>query len=345
MFHPQLNAYPRLPLSDYPTPLEPLPRLSEALNRQIYIKRDDLCGSALGGNKIRKLEYLVAEAQALGARKVVTFGGLQSNHACLTATVARRCGMEPHLFYFERRPAQLVGNLLLNELLGAKMHFFPLGGSKDGSMTLETTNLLVRCLARLRLGPHYFVPVGGHSWRGCLGYVRAAVELNQQAETLGLENSRLLLAAGTGGTLAGLLAGLTLSSSSLRPLGIDVGRLWKRFSNSIARLAGELCARLGQPHAFDAAEIPLIEGTYVGRRYGVPSTEGIAAVQYLARLEGIILDPIYTGKAFAGLLDLVKGGQLDDEEPIIFLHTGGVPSLFAHADAFSRPNAVSRLTI
>jgi 1-aminocyclopropane-1-carboxylate deaminase/D-cysteine desulfhydrase-like pyridoxal-dependent ACC family enzyme len=331
-FRQSLDAYPRLPLARYPTPLEPLVRLSQALKRPLYIKRDDLCGPALGGNKVRKLEYLMEEATALGANKVVTFGGLQSNHAYLTTAMARRCGMEPHLFYFERRPPRPAGNLLLNELLGAKTYFFPLGGG-GGGMTLETANRLVRWLARLRVGRHFFIPVGGHSWRGCLGYVRAAYELDEQARRLDLEDGWLLLAAGTGGTLAGLLAGLRLCGSSLRPLAIDVGRLWKGFPDSIAHMAGELCTRLGQPHVFDAGHVPLIESTYVGTRYGVPSRDGVAAVQRVARLEGIALDPIYTGKAFAGLLDLARRGQLEADGPIIFLHTGGLPSLFAHAGA------------
>jgi D-cysteine desulfhydrase family pyridoxal phosphate-dependent enzyme len=331
----QLDAYPRLPLAAYPTPLQPLPRLSESLKRPVYIKRDDLPGPALGGNKVRKLEYLMAEAQALGARRVVTFGGLQSNHARLTAAAAQRCGMQPHLFFFERRPWPLTGNLMINHLLGAKMHFVPIGGGGDASMTLETTNRLVRWLARVRLGTHYFIPVGGHSWRGCLGYVQAALEIDEQASALGIGDGWLLLAAGTGGTLAGLMAGLALCGSALRPLGIDVGRLWKGFPNSIAELAGELDARLGGSQIFDAGEVPLVESVYVGQRYGVPSAEGITACRKLARLEGIILDPIYTGKAFAGLLDLAERGDLGHDRPIIFLHTGGLPSLFAHSDAMA----------
>jgi 1-aminocyclopropane-1-carboxylate deaminase/D-cysteine desulfhydrase-like pyridoxal-dependent ACC family enzyme len=333
MIRQQLDAYPCLSMADYPTPLEPLPRLSQALERQVYIKRDDLCGRPPGGNKVRKLEYLMAEAQSLGLRKVVTFGGLQSNHACLTAAAARRCGMEPHLFYFERRPQELRGNLWLNHLLGAHMHFIPIGGGGDGSMTLEATNWLVHWVARLRVGRHYFIPAGGHSWRGCLGYVRAALELDEQARGLGIDDVWLVLAAGTGGTLAGLMAGLRLCGSSLRPLGIDVGRLWKGFPRSIAGLANELCTCLGQPGAFEAGGVPLIESRYVGERYGVPSRAGTAAAQRLARLEGIILDPIYTGKAFAGLLDLVESGQLGRDEPVIFLHTGGLAGLFAHPEA------------
>ena len=325
----KLEAFPRLPLAEYPTPLEFLPRLSRELGRSIYIKRDDGIGPGLGGNKTRKLEYLLAEAQQKRARKIVTFGGLQSNHARITAAAARQCGMEPHLLYFERRPPRMVGNLLLNELLGARMHFIPFGGGGDGGMTLETTIRLVRLVAWLTVGPHYFIPVGGHSWRGCLGYVRAAVEMDEQAHALGIENAYIVLAAGSGGTLAGLMAGLALLDSPLQLLGIDVGKLWKRFPASIAHLVGELCKRLGQPRAFTPAQIPMIEETYVGQAYAVPSEQCVAAIKRLARLEGILLDPVYTAKAFAGLLDLVERKQLGRDEPIIFLHTGGLPALFA----------------
>ena len=318
---------PRLPLAEYPTPLEFLPRLSKELKRDIYIKRDDGIGPALGGNKTRKLEYLLAEAQGRRARQVVTFGGLQSNHARITAAAARMCGMEPHLFYFERRPPRLVGNLLLNELLGAKMHFIPFGGG--GGMTLETTIRLVHLAAWAMVGPHYFIPVGGHNWRGCLGYVRAAVELDEQARAMGIENAHIVVAAGSGGTLAGLMAGLALLGSPLRLVGIDVGKLWKGFPPSIARLASEICARLDEPHPFAPQDVPLIEVTYVGQAYAVPSEQGNAALKRLARTEGILLDPVYTAKAFAGLLDLVERKQLSRDAPIIFLHTGGLPALFA----------------
>src|SRR5512135_2431527 len=238
----QLARYPRLPLADYPTPLQYLPHLSEQLQRPIYLKRDDEIGPGGGGNKTRKLEYLLAEAQQRGTRKVATFGGLQSNHARITAAAARRLGMEPHLFYFERRPPRLEGNLFLNELFGARMHFIPFGGGGDASMTLETTIRLVRLVAWLRIGPHTFIPVGGHSWRGCLGYVRAALELDDQARDAGIDNAYVVTAAGSGGTLAGLVAGLKLLDSPLQLLGIDVGRLWKGFPTSIAHLASEVCA-------------------------------------------------------------------------------------------------------
>ena len=329
----RVEAFGRVPLAEYPTPLELLPCLSQELGRPVYVKRDDNLGPGMGGNKTRKLEYLLAEAQQRRARKVVTFGGLQSNHARLTAAAANRLGMETHLFYFERRPKQMEGNLQLNQILGAKMHFIPLGGG-GGGMSLETTIRLVRLAAWAMVGKHYFIPVGGHTWLGGLGYARAALEIDQQAGELGIEEATLVCAAGSGGTLAGLMAGLSLCGSRLKPLGIDVGKLWQGFPASIAHLANEICTHLGAKSLFTSQSVPLIEKTYVGAAYGVPSAEGLAALHRLARLEGLVLDPVYTAKAFAGLLDLAqKGGLgkdcLGKDCPLIFLHTGGVPALFA----------------
>jgi L-cysteate sulfo-lyase len=332
----KLDALPRLPLAEYPTPLEPLPRLSSELGRPLWIKRDDEIGPGLGGNKTRKLEYLLAEAQQRGERRVATFGGLQSNHARLTAAAANRLGMQAHLFYFEPRPSRLRGNLLLNRALGAKMHFIPLGGG--GGMSLEATIRLVRWVARLRIGRHYFIPVGGHSILGCLGYVRAALEIDEQTRLQGIQQAYLALAAGSGGTLAGLLAGLALIDSPLRLLGIDVGKLWKGFPHSIARLAGEVCAFLDEPRSFDPGQIPLVEERYVGEAYGRPSPEGNAALRCLAGREGILLDPVYTAKAFAGLLDLARRDEIGRDEPLIFLHTGGLPALFAFEEKQLEPS-------
>jgi L-cysteate sulfo-lyase len=325
----RLDGHPRLVLGETPTPLQPLPRLSAELGRPLFVKRDDLLGPALGGNKTRKLEYLMADARQQGATRVVTFGGLQSNHARLTAAAARLCGMEAHLLYFEPRPEALRGNMLLNELLGARMHFVPFASRRPRPRSLHALVRLVRVVARLRIGPHYYIPVGGHTWLGALGYVRAALEIDGQARGLGIDDAHLVLAAGSGGTLAGLLAGLRLIGSGLRPLGIDVGRLWKAFPAAIAHLAGEVSARLGEPLGFAAADVPLVESTYVGKVYGRPSEAGRAALERLARAEAIVLDPVYTAKAFAGLLDLVESGRLGRGEPIVFLHTGGLPALFA----------------
>jgi D-cysteine desulfhydrase family pyridoxal phosphate-dependent enzyme len=324
-----LDAHPRVVLGETPTPLQALPRLSAELGRPVFVKRDDLLGPAIGGNKTRKLEYLMADARRQGAKRVVTFGGLQSNHARLTAAAANLCGMEAHLLYFEPRPERLTGNLLLNELLGARMHFVPFASRRPRPRRLHAVVRFTRIVARLRVGPHYFIPVGGHTWLGALGYVRAALEVDEQARGLGIDEAWVVLAAGSGGTLAGLLAGLRLVGSGLRPLGIDVGRLWKAFPAAVAHLAGEVSERLGEPCAFASAEVPLVEATYVGEAYGRPSKAGRAALERLARAEGILLDPVYTAKAFAGLLDLLERGRFGRNEPVVFLHTGGLPALFA----------------
>jgi D-cysteine desulfhydrase family pyridoxal phosphate-dependent enzyme len=319
-------------LAEYPTPLEYLPRLSAGIRREIYIKRDDGIGPGLGGNKTRKLEYLLADARQRKTCKIVTFGGLQSNHCRITAAATCKLGMESHLFYFEPRPDHFPGNLLINQIAGVQMHFLPLGSAEVGGMTLETTIRLVKLIAWILVGRHYFIPVGGHNWLGCLGYVRAAIEIHQQAYDLGIENAWLVTAAGAGGTLAGLLAGFGLIQSPLRLLGIDVGKLWKGFPTSIARLATEICHRLGYSQEFLEQAIPLIESTYAAPKYGLPSRDCLKAIRKLAGLEGILLDPVYTGKAFAGMLDLLESGTFGTDEPIIFLHTGGLPTLFAFGD-------------
>lgn len=326
-----LDAFPRLSFGHYPTPLQFLPNLARALARDIFFKRDDELGFGLGGNKTRKLEFELAHAQQRRAKRIVTFGGLQSNHARLTAAHALRLGMEPHLFYFANRPASRQGNLLLNEIMGARLHFVPFGKGGNGKDTLEHTNRLVRLVAFARVGAHYFVPVGGHSVRGALGYVRAAFELDEQARARGIENARVVMAAGTGGTLAGLMAGLALCDSKLRALAIDIGPLWKDFRASIARLATATCAALDAPREFSARDIQLIENRFVCESYGVCTEKGIEAIQMLARAEGIFLDPVYTGKAFAGMLDLMQRDKLKNDAPLIFLHTGGTPALFAYA--------------
>jgi 1-aminocyclopropane-1-carboxylate deaminase/D-cysteine desulfhydrase-like pyridoxal-dependent ACC family enzyme len=252
---------------------------------------------------------------------------LQSNHARMTAAAARMYGMQPHIFYFERRPARMTGNLQLVELLGATCHFIPIGG--NGGMTLEQSNRLVRLLAQLLVGNHYFIPVGGHHWLGCLGYIGCAYELAEQTQALHIPEAQVICAAGTGGTLAGLMAGFALAAPHLKPIGIDVGRLWHTFPASIAQVANQTCVQLGVASRFTPQQVPLIEGRFVGSGYGRPDPEAQRAIALLAHLEGIVLDPIYTGKAFSGMLDLAQSGELGHTTALIFIHTGGTPAMFA----------------
>ena len=327
----RLAAFPRVNWSHLPTPLEPLPRLSAGLNGpELWIKRDDGYGPGSGGNKGRTLGYLLGDVRR---RKVVTFGGVQSNHVRMTAAACAALDLESHIFFFGRRPESLSGNLLLDDLLGARLHFIPFGGGGDGSMTLETTNRLVRVLSLAFVGPGaLFVPVGGHCVAGALGYVEAACEIHEQvvAAQLPAERVSIVVPVGTGGTFAGLLVGMTLIGSPIRVLGLDIGKLWKQFSRSVAQLATNLSAALGQPRAYAADNLPLIEGIYAGAGYAQPRPSTADAIRQLAQTEGILLDPVYTGKAFAGLLDLVSKERFGNNDIVIFLHTGGIPALWSY---------------
>jgi 1-aminocyclopropane-1-carboxylate deaminase/D-cysteine desulfhydrase-like pyridoxal-dependent ACC family enzyme len=306
---------------------------------RLWVKRDDAFGPGTGGNKTRKLEYLFGEAMARRARIVATFGGLQSNFARQMAAAAPRLGLKAHCFYFERRPRRLAGNLLLAHLLGAQLHFVPFGSGGNGSLSLEQATRLVRWVVRLTPGcigrRVYFMPVGGHSPTGALGYVRAAVELEAQLAAFGIAAATIVTAAGTGGTLAGLLAGFELLGRRHHVLGIDVGRLWKGFRESIAALASSVSARLGQPHNFDPGAIPLIESDYVGEGYARVTSEGLQAIRLLASRQGLLLDPVYTSKAMAGLVDQVRRGRWSNSDHVVFLHTGGIPALWAYEAALA----------
>lgn len=334
----RLERYPRVSFGSFPTPLEPLSRLSRQLGGpHLWLKRDDGIGPGLGGNKGRKLEFLMADALRLRKRKVITFGDLQSNHAQMTAAACAALGLEAHLIFFQRRPPRFDGNLLLDHLLGAKMHFVPFGGGGDGSMTIEMTTKLVQLVSTLLVGPGgYFIPVGGHSVIGCLGYVNAACELHEQIVDLkrNIEKTTVVTAVGSGSTLAGLMAGFALLDSPIKLLGIDVGKLWKSFPASLARLARDLCAALGYSHLFRAEAVPIIEEAYVGPAYAAYTGESAAAIRILAESEGVLLDPVHTAKAFAGLLDRID--EYGDDEDIIFLHTGGVPDIWVLADRLAR---------
>src|SRR5574341_1271861 len=341
-FATRLDSFPRIRLGQFPTPLEPMPRLTQALGGPtLWVKRDDVVGPAMGGNKTRKLEFLFGEAEAHKAAAVATFGGLQSNFARQMVAAACRLGFEPHCFYFVARPRKLEGNLLLNSLMGAHMHFVPFGQSDAPSMTIEQAVRLVRCVVRLtpscwgkRL---YFMPVGGHTSVGCLGYVLAAMEIEEQLRERRVEKATIVTASGTGGTLAGLIAGFHQLGSRHTALGIDVGKLWLGFPASIASLASEICALLGAPHHFSQGDpsagsgrgVPLIERTYVGVAYARPTPDSVEATRFVARKEGLILDPVYSAKAMAGLIDLVKQRRWGAGEHVVFLHTGGIPALWA----------------
>ena len=337
----QLNQFPRAAQFACPSPLERLLRLEDLLpgnqQPQLWIKRDDLLGPAMGGNKGRKLVFLMGEALALGKSKVATYGGLGSNSARMTAAACNVLGMEAHIFYSEEEPTRYKGNLLLNKLMGAKLHFQPdLGGKK--SQTVEIRNEMVQRHAEAVLGSDvYFIPNGGHNLTGCLGYVAGACEIHDDVLRLGLNPAKVtvITATGTGGTLAGMLAGFVLLGSPIRVLGIDIAGLFHGFREGTAAMVQQLTEKFDQPAKFSAADVPIIEDTYVGAGYGKPTANGMAAIRQLARCEAILLDPVYTGKTAAGMLDLVKIGRFGPDEHVIFLHTGGTPGLFANHQAIN----------
>jgi D-cysteine desulfhydrase len=284
---------------------------------------------ALGGNKARKLEYLFAEARGLQADTVLTTGGVQSNHARMTAAAACRLGMRALLCLADAPPPEEQGNLLLDRLFGAEVRFLP-------DLTLPEMEARMKAFAEeLRAAGRipYIIPVGGSTSLGCLGYVRAVAELAAQAAERNLRIDAMVVAAGSTGTLAGILLGARLSMPNTRVYGVSVSPRAAAGKRKCARIAGEAAERLGLDWRPTAAEIP-IDDRWLGPAYGVPTPEGLDAIRLAARTEGLLLDPVYTGKALAGTRGLAAEGSLRTEETVVFWHTGGAPALFAHPEQF-----------
>lgn len=323
----------RIPLVSLPTPLEPLDRLGAALGMRpgsLWAKRDDVNGLALGGNKARKLEYLCAEAMADGCDTLVTGGGRQSNHVRMTAAAARRLGLDCVVVVFGDRPATPTGNVLLDELFGPTI-IWAGSGSWAGSGTPgvgmdfyaieDAIDATCETLAAEGRRP-YGMPVGGASTVGALGYVNAALELDGQAEAMGGRAELVVVAAGSGGTHAGLAAGL---GDHERILGVDVGAR-PDLDTQVPGKAVDVAALAGLPAP---AGSPRIDHERFGRHYGDLTDPCREAILLAARTEGLVLDPVYTGKAMAGLIAARREGRLDAGTRTVFLHTGGAPGLFA----------------
>lgn len=309
----------RLPLAHLPTPVEPLDRLSDWLGGpRVLVKRDDQTGLALGGNKARKLEFLCAEALERGCDTLVTGGGAQSNHARMTAAAANRLGLECHIALAGAPSVAPTGNLLLGRLLGAHLHF----AGERGYYAVEAA--IVELAERLTAEGRrpYAIPIGGASVRGALAYVEAAEELLGQLSRV----DWVVVADGSGGTHAGLLAGL---GGHTRVLGVDVGTR-PDLDESVPELAAGAAAAAGRkpPEAH-----VVIDHSRFGPGYGKPTPESLEAIRAAARLEGLILDPVYTAKAMAGLIGWAREGRLARSETVVFWHTGGTPALFAEAYA------------
>ena len=315
------NHLPRLSLGIYPTPFYKLEAISARYGREIYIKRDDLCGVALGGNKVRKLEYLLAKAQADGCDTVFTTGGAQSNHAMLTAACAARLGMDCKLFLKDRGVTGRRGNLVLDEIYGAPVRLVDTDDYQDIYREMD------RLGAELAQQGHKCcpIPVGGSTPLGTLGYAAAARECAVQAMAAGIRVGHLVSATGSGGTTAGLLLGAGLFLPGARVTGMAVDP--QPFRETVLDLAAGAAALLEASFQPQEKDLQILD--CAGPGYAVPDPAATPAILELARTEGILLDPVYTGKAWAGLLAQVKAGGFEGEGDIVFFHTGGAAALFA----------------
>lgn len=339
----QIRAFPRCSLCHLPTPLEKLENLSRKLNVNLYVKRDDQTGLAMGGNKARKLEFIMADALAQGADSIVTWAGVQSNWCRQLAAAARKVGIEPFLILFKRPglPSEQTGNLLLDEILGADITVFQL---EEGSpiMNLHQVQQFVDVVierARKAGRKPYLAPIGGsrlegsmnRPW-GAIGYVNAMLELTEQAEAQEMAIDHLVFATGSGSTQAGLLAGASFLALRTNLVAISVSEK----KDEIAEVVKEIRDRVML--AFAATDLSreireaAIFDEYVGKGYGVLNSETVRAIRVVAEDEGILLDPVYTGKAMAGLLDLCEIGYFRPGANVVFLHTGGTPALFSYRD-------------
>lgn len=313
----EINKLPRKRIAQLPTPVEPLPRLGGALGGlQLFVKRDDQTGLALGGNKTRKLEFLIAEALANGARTVLTTGAVQSNHCRQTAAAAARHGLACVLVLAGEAPSENSGNFLLDQLLGARVIFC--------DRQAREARLEEAFQDAWQAGERpYLVPYGGSSPAGAAAYVLALQELLGQRH----QPDWIVFASSSGGTQAGLVAGASLLGYPGRILGISVDEPAEVLKARVAELAGEVVDRLGGQQQFTPEAVE-VNDRYLGGGYGVLGAAEIEAIQLFARMEGLLLDPVYTGRAAAGLIDLARQGVFKPGEQVLFWHTGGTPALF-----------------
>lgn len=305
---------PKLSLGIFPTPVQYLENLSKRLNTHLYIKRDDMTGVALGGNKVRKLEYLLYDAKQKGAEIVFTTGGAQSNHAMLTAACANKIGLIPILILKKKGVTERKGNQLLESLMGTDVRFMDTNSYDDIYAEMDRVGAAIG-------KPYYKIPCGGSNALGTIGYVECVKELRDQ----GYSFDRIICAEGSGGTMAGLALGAKLFMPSCRVTGMMVDT--DPFDEITVRLMKEAAGILKADIEISRSDFDLID--MCGPGYAIPSHEGNAAVALMAEKEGLFLDPVYTGKAFAGVIKMAHDGVLKKDEKVLFLHSGGAGGLFA----------------
>ena len=330
----QLSQFPRVSLAHLPTPLEHLPRLSDHLGGpRIYVKRDDCTGLATGGNKTRKLEYSMGEALQKGADTIITVGAVQSNHVRQTAAAACKLGLNCEILLEHRvkHPSDLYrnsGNVFLDRIFGANLREYDKGTDFDAAIAGVADEVISAG------GTPYIIPGGASNPVGALGYVGCGLELLQQFSDQGLNVDHIVTATGSAGTHAGLAVGIRGGGSDLPILGIGVNAPQSEQEERVYALACETADLVGASGAVARNDI-IADCNYIGPGYGEPTDSMNEAVLMLARLEGLLFDPVYSGKALAGMIDYIRKGRFPDTSTIVFLHTGGAAGLFAYADTLS----------
>ncbi len=318
----------RVSLAFLPTPLHEMNHLREALGGpRLFIKRDDQTGLATGGNKARKLEFFIAHALDQGADTVITAGALQSNHARQTAAAAAKYGLKCILTLTGTEPDHWNGNLLLDDLLGAEVRFMGDISRADRPRALEEVAREVRGTG----GVPYVIPVGGSNPVGATGYVVAMEELMGQLKERNLQVDHILFATSSGGTQAGLIVGAKAVGFKGRILGISVSRKEEEIVGTLKELVPRTAEHLGLDLSFSGDDFQ-VNDDYLGAGYAKPAEPEREAIRLLARTEGILVDPVYTGRTLAGLIDLIRKGAFGQDETVLFWHTGGIPALFAWAE-------------
>jgi D-cysteine desulfhydrase family pyridoxal phosphate-dependent enzyme len=333
-----LGKFPKYKIIDYPTPLEKLSNITNKYKGpNVFIKRDDCTTLALGGNKTRKLEYIMGHVNEKKYDEIITLGGLQSNWVRQTISISKKMGLKVIALYEGHEPENIQGNLLLDKLMGTEMKFIgPISQEEEdkeirgeGPYTLK----VAREEKEKGYNP-YIAPLGGSIPLGHLGYIDAVLELNNQFKSLGRSLDKIIVATGSGGTQAGLELGVRLLELKTKVLGISISRHTREKSEEISEMCNETLKYLDINDEKFTPEQIFVDYESVGEGYAIPSKECINAIYEIASEEGIILDPVYTGKAMAGMIKLLKNNFFKKGENIVFIHTGGAPANFAYNDIF-----------
>ncbi|MCL0037184.1 D-cysteine desulfhydrase family protein [Dehalococcoidia bacterium] len=327
---------PRVALGHWPTPLHELPHLSAALGGpRIFVKRDDLSGLALGGNKCRKLEYVLADALKNGVDTLITSGSSQSNHALQTAAAARKLGMEAYLVLVKGMHVETQGNLLLQNILNSTVNIVEVADPSEMFTTMPRKMNELADELRSKGRTPLVIPAGAEFPLGTVGWVDAAEEIGRQLKDQEIDAQYVVLAHSGGGTQAGLVLGFKQLKLPLNVVGISTMYQKSAAVNKVVTLANDTARLLGFDVTITPDEVTLYDD-YIGEGYGIPTEGCIEAIRLVAQTEAIFLDPVYSAKAMAGFVDLIRKGEFTSRDTVLFIHTGGVPALFAYHQELTR---------